>query len=112
MSTRTLVVGVAVLAVVAASRGVAEVVRWRQAAEVTAVFIVFHEVTDDGLRAAAAEHEPPSARVVANRKGFSVLRTFADGSRRCDIWLLEGLLTNVKLATLGHEAAHCAGYSH
>ena len=104
--------GVAILAVLAASRGVAEVVRWRQAAEVGEFLVVLHEVTDDDLRAVAAEYEPPSARVVANRKGFSVLRTFADGSRRCDIWLLEGMITNVKLATLGHEAVHCAGYTH
>jgi len=40
------------------------------------------------------------------------LRTFADGSRRCDVWLLEGMPMAVKLATLGHEAAHCAGYTH
>ena len=73
---------------------------------------MLHVVTDDALRAVAAEHEPPSARAIANRKGFSVLRTFAGGSRRCDVWLLEGMITTVKLATLGHEVAHCAGYSH
>lgn len=75
---------------------------------------MLHEVSDDALRAAAAEYEPPNARQGASgeRKGFSVLRTFAGGSRRCDIWLLEGMITNAKLATLGHEAAHCAGYTH
>ena len=74
--------------------------------------MVLHEVTDDALRAVVAEYERPAARAVANRKGFSVLRTFDDGSRRCDIWLLEDMITSVKLATLGHEAAHCAGYTH
>ena len=112
MFTRPLIAGVATLTVLVASRGVAEVVRWRQTAEVVEVLLVIHEVTDDDLRAAAVEYEPPSARDVANRKGFSVLRTFADGTRRCDIWLLEGMITNVKLATLGHESAHCAGYTH
>lgn len=73
---------------------------------------MIHEVSVDALRAIAAEFEPPSTRAIANRKGFSVLRTFADGTRRCDIWLLEGMIVNVKLATLGHEAAHCAGYTH
>jgi hypothetical protein len=103
---------VASLALIVASRGVAETVRWRQAAAVNEVLVVIHEVSVDALRAVSAEYEPPSARAVANRKGFSVLRTFADGTRRCDIWLLEGMVTKVKLATLGHEAAHCAGYSH
>ena len=112
MVTRPLIVSVAALALLAASRGVAEVVRWRQEAQVDEVLLVLHVVTDDALRAVAAEYEPPSARAVANRKGFSVLRTFTDGSRRCDVWLLEGMVTNVMLATLGHEVAHCAGYAH
>ena len=112
MPARSLIVTVAVLAVLSASRGVAEVVRWRQAAAVKEVLLVLHEVTDDALRAAAAEHEPPKARAIANRKGFSVLRTSADGSRRCDVWLLEDMVTTVKLTTLGHEVAHCAGYTH
>ena len=81
-------------------------------AEVAEVHLVLHEVTADALRAVASEYDPGKASAIANRKGFSVLRTFADGSRRCDVWLLEGMPTTVKLATLGHEAAHCAGYAH
>jgi hypothetical protein len=104
---------VATLALVAPpSRGAADMVRWRRAADVTEVHVVIHEVSVDALRAVSAEYEPPNARVAANRKGFSVLRTFADGSRHCDIWLLEGMVTKIKLETLGHETAHCAGYDH
>jgi hypothetical protein len=109
---KPLIAAVASLALLLASRGVAEVVRWRQAAEVREVLVVFQEVTADDLQAIATEYEPAGGRGMPHRKGFSVLRTFADGSRRCDVWLLEGMVTTVKLATLGHEVVHCAGYTH
>lgn len=112
MSAKPLLAGVTFLALIAAPCGAAEMVRWRRVADVGEVHLFIHEVGVDALRAVAFEYERSGASALANRKGFSVLRTFADGTRRCDIWLLEGMITNLKLATLGHEAAHCAGYDH
>lgn len=85
---------------------------WQRAAEVGTVTVHIHWVTLDELKAAALRlGKRPQARPM----GFSVLRKNVEtGAYVCDIYMpseptrVDDRVTNL----LGHEFAHCVGFSH
>jgi|KBSSwiStaDraftv2_1062776.scaffolds.fasta_scaffold56260_2 hypothetical protein len=85
---------------------------WARAAEVGTVRVQIHWVSADELRAAA---RTVGKRPQAEPFGFSVLRkNLETGAYACDIYMprqptrVDDRVTN----HLGHELAHCLGFSH
>ena len=85
---------------------------WARAAEVGTVTVQIHWVSVEELRAAARSvGKGPQAEPM----GFSVLRKNVEtGAYTCDIYMpreptrVDDRVTNL----LGHELAHCLGFSH
>ena len=85
---------------------------WTRAAEVGTVTVHVHWVSVDELRVAARS---VGKRPQAEPFGFSVLRkNLETGAYTCDIYMprqptrVDDRVTNY----LGHELAHCLGFSH
>lgn len=85
---------------------------WKTVADVAEVTLRIHWVTPGELRAAA--------RSVGKRSdttpfAFSILRQDPrSGAFTCDVYLLDrpARVQDKATATLGHEIAHCLGFSH
>lgn len=85
---------------------------WKSVAEVTEVTVRVHWVSEAELRKAARE---VGRRAQASPFGFSVLRQNPrTGTFSCDVYLVQRptRLEDRATATLGHELAHCLGFSH
>jgi hypothetical protein len=85
---------------------------WARAAEVAVVTVRIHWASVDELRAAARS---VGKRPQAEPFGFSVLRKNVEtGAYTCDIYMprqptrVDDRITHY----LGHELAHCLGFSH
>ena len=91
---------------------------WESAVEVSAVKIEIKHVTSEDLSRLQRQYagDRGSVRYIdtSHRHAFAVLFTNkADGSRRCEIYVVSDGMSASKLAdTLGHESAHCFGFVH
>jgi hypothetical protein len=85
---------------------------WQSVADPSEVTVRIHWASSAEIKAAARK---VGKRSETKALGFSVLRLVtATGSYVCDIYLLhrpERVLDRAT-ATLGHEMAHCLGFSH
>lgn len=98
------------LLALATSAGATEV--WKSVEDVGEVTIRIHWVSIADLRAAARR---VGKRTDKRPMGFSVLRRNVDaGSFTCDVYLVDRpiRLRDRATASLGHEVAHCLGFSH
>ena len=85
---------------------------WNVVADVGQVVIQVHWVTIGELKIAARSY---GKRPTAKPMGFSVLtQDVASGEFACHVYLLDQPLRvgDRATATLGHEIAHCLGFSH
>lgn len=86
---------------------------WRRAAVVSGeIRLNINWVSLAELKAKARE---AGQRAVSRPSGYSILRlNVRTGEYRCDIYLIAEpkRLGDRATATLGHELAHCLGYSH
>jgi len=85
---------------------------WKPVADVREVTVRVHWVSVGELRAAARRI---GKRTDAKPLGFSVLRrNTSTGRFECDVYLVDRptRLRDSATASLGHEVAHCLGFSH
>jgi hypothetical protein len=84
---------------------------WKAVADVPSVVVHMHWVSTAELVAAARAYgKRPSARPM----GFSVLQKDRSGQYVCDVYLIDRphRVGDRATGSLGHEIAHCIGYSH
>jgi hypothetical protein len=104
--------GLCVVLCGAANAEATDAVTWKSVAAVETVAVRIHWVSSGELRAAARE---VGKRPQTAPKAFSVLRKNAEtGVYSCDIYVPKKpeRLKDEATATLGHELAHCLGFSH
>jgi len=85
---------------------------WKSVADVGEVTVRIHWVSSGELQAAA---RTMGKRADNTPFGFSVLRKHVDsGSFTCDVYVLHrpARIQDRATASLGHEIAHCLGFSH